>query len=74
MLQIAFAAAFILVAGSAHARAPASSAPSCSAVGYGAKRVTMFVANPANCCRGRLQCAQFLSTTAVVRPAHDPRT
>ena len=74
MRQIAVAAVFALVAASAQAGAPASSAQSCIVVGSGAQRVAAVVANPADCCSGRLQCAQFLSTTTVVRPAHDPRT
>lgn len=32
------------------------------------------VATPANCCDGKLQCPQFLSTTTLVRPKHDPHT
>ena len=26
------------------------------------------------CCTGELKCAQFLSTTGVLRPIRDPRT
>ena len=66
------AAIFALAAVSAGA----SPAPgqSCIAVGDGMSRVAAVVANPAACCTGRLQCAQFLSTTTVVRPAHAQRT
>ncbi len=31
-------------------------------------------AGAAPCCEGRLRCAQFLSTTSVLRPRRDPRT
>lgn len=29
---------------------------------------------PAPCCEGQLKCAQFLSTTAVLKTMRDPRT
>jgi len=29
---------------------------------------------PAPCCDGQLKCAQFLSTTGVLKQARDPRT
>ena len=74
MRQIVIATVFALVAGTAHAGAAPSSVQSCIAVGSGAQRVAAIVANPADCCSGRLQCAQFLSTSRVVRPAHDQRT
>ena len=47
---------------------------SCISVGHGYERVAATVARPADCCTGRLQCSQFLSTTRVVRPAHDQHT
>ena len=31
-------------------------------------------AAPAPCCEGQLKCAQFLSTTNIVKPRLDPRT
>ncbi len=40
-------------------------------------RVTHVVARadePADCCSGRLQCSQFLSTVTVARPARAERT
>lgn len=74
MRQTALAALLVLAAASAHAGAAPSSVQSCIAVGPGPQRVAAMVANPADCCSGRLQCAQFLSTTRIVRPAHDQRT
>ena len=67
------AAAFTLLPLAARA-ADTAAGQSCIAVGSGYSRVAATVANPADCCTGRLQCAQFLSTTTVVRPAHDHRT
>ena len=29
---------------------------------------------PARCCDGRLRCAEFLSTTGMLRSVRDPRT
>ncbi len=29
---------------------------------------------PAPCCEGQLRCAQFLSTTGILKPMRDPRT
>lgn len=29
--------------------------------------------SPARCCDGRLRCAEFLSTTGVLKPVRDPR-
>ena len=49
-------------------------APACLALGSGVSRVAAMVADPAQCCTGRLQCGRFLSTNRVVRPAHDQRT
>ena len=49
-------------------------AQSCLALGSGISRVAATVADAAQCCTGRLQCAQFLSTNRVVRPAHDQHT
>ena len=41
----------------------------------GVSRVAALVdAVPAPCCEGQLKCAQFLSTTGIVKPRLDPRT
>ncbi len=56
------------------ARAESSMDHSCIAVGHGVQRVAATVARPEDCCSGRMQCSQFLSTTRVVRPAHDQHT
>lgn len=37
-------------------------------------RVSTLAARPARCCDGKLQCPQFLATTTVLRPKHDPHT
>lgn len=37
-------------------------------------RVSTLPARPARCCAGKLQCPQFLATTTLLRPMHDPRT
>ena len=37
-------------------------------------RVSTLAAQPARCCDGKLQCPQFLATTTVLRPKHDPHT
>ncbi len=65
---------FALTATWTGAHAEAAPGQSCIALGQGMSRVAATVANPADCCTGRLQCAQFLSTTTVVRPVHDQRT
>ena len=44
----------------------------CLAVGHGATRVAA-TARPDDCCTGRMQCAQFLSTATVVKPASNGR-
>lgn len=36
--------------------------------------VSTLAAQPARCCDGKLQCPQFLATTTVLRPKHDPHT
>lgn len=38
----------------------------------GMSRVSATAAAP--CCDGQLKCAQFLSTTGVLKPMRDPRT
>ena len=72
MTLIATLFALATVSTGSHA-APAPD-QSCIVVGQGFSHVAATVANPADCCTGRLQCAQFLSTTTVVRPAHDQHT
>ena len=82
MRQTAIALLFTFVAVSAGAhtlgetlgQASRGAEQSCVAVGVGASTVAAVVANPADCCTGRMACAQFLSTTRVVRPAHEQRT
>ena len=36
--------------------------------------VSTLAAQPARCCDGKLQCPQFLATTTVLKPKHDPHT
>ncbi len=74
MRKIHAAVLFVLVAASAHAEANPTPGQACIAVSGGYSRVVATVANPQDCCTGKMQCAQFLSTTTVVRPAHDQRT
>ena len=71
---LAFCLAPLAHASAAHASTGHAPGQSCVSVGSGYSRVAATVADPADCCTGRLQCAQFLSTTTVVRPAHDQRT
>lgn len=52
--------------------AQAGSAAQCIQAGRGLSRVVATVKNPADCCTGRMQCAQFLSTTIVAKPAGRP--
>jgi hypothetical protein len=73
MRQISAAILFGLVAASAHAAKP-TPGESCVTVGGGYARVVATVTDPQDCCTGKMQCAQFLSTTTLVRPAHDQRT
>jgi hypothetical protein len=47
---------------------------SCIAAGKGPARIAATVAQPKDCCSGRMQCAQFLSTTRLVRPGSQERT
>ncbi len=47
---------------------------SCIIVSDGYQHVAATVAKPEDCCTGRLQCSQFLSTTTVVRPAKEQHT
>ena len=72
--KTSIATVFALAAVWTGADAATAAGQSCVVVGQGMSRVAATVANPADCCTGRLQCAQFLSTTTVVRPAHDQHT
>lgn len=74
MRQVFAATLFVLATVSAHAEASPAPAQSCIAVSQGYSRVVATVTDPQECCTGRMQCAQYLSTTTVVRPAHDRRT
>ena len=74
MRLILLAAMFTVSAAASRAETGWAPGQSCLAVGPGYSRVAATVANPQDCCTGRLQCAQFLSTTTVVRPAHDQHT
>ena len=56
------------------ARAETSLDHSCIDMGGAYYHVAATVSKPEHCCTGRLQCSHFLSTTRVVRPAHDQRT
>ena len=68
------AAAGLSLAFATCARAEASLDHSCIAVGDGYQHVAATVSKPEDCCTGRMQCSQFLSTTTVVRPAHEQHT
>ena len=74
MRQVSAAILFVLISASAHAEAAQTPGQSCIAVGQGYSRVVATLSDPQQCCTGRMQCAQYLSTTTVVRPAHDRRT
>ena len=68
------AAAFFANAAAGGAQAQRVLAQSCAAAGHGYQPVAATVARLGDCCAARLQCSQFLSTTTVVRPAHNQRT
>jgi hypothetical protein len=68
-----FLTAVVLGAGFA-ASAQAAPDQACIRTGEGGSRVAAQVERPADCCTGRMKCAQFLSTTIVVRPSHPERT
>lgn len=57
-----------------NAQAEPTPGHACIAAGAPYQRVAATVARLGDCCTGRMQCSQFLSTTRVVRPAHDLRT
>lgn len=40
----------------------------------GISHVSTLAARSEQCCDGKLQCPQFLATTTVLKPKHDPRT
>ena len=69
MRFVLVAVSLCAIASTAHAASPPL--PSCLAMRSGVSRVAVTVADPAQCCNGRLRCAQFLSTNRVVRPAND---
>jgi len=56
---------------SAHATHLPGREHSCIAVQNGISHVAVTVADPADCCMGRMQCSQYLSTTTLVRPQHN---
>ena len=68
------ACAFLTFAGPNDAQAKPALEHSCIAVRDGYQHVAATVAHPQDCCTGRMQCSQFLSTTVVVRPAQDQHT
>ena len=74
MLTRAVAAALFMSAALSAARAEPAPEHSCLAVGDGYQRIVANVSKPEDCCTGRLQCSQYLSTTRVVRPAHEQHT
>ena len=68
------ACAFLSLATLGRAQAEPALQHSCIAVGDGYQHVAATVAHPQDCCSGRMQCSQFLSTTVVVRLAQDQHT
>ena len=52
----------------------AEQAQTCIRSNGGMSRVVAKVDNPADCCNGRMQCSQYLSTTIVARPLALQRT
>ena len=54
--------------------AQAEQAQVCIRTNGGLSHVVAKVENPADCCNGRMQCSQFLSTTIVARPLVTERT
>ncbi len=71
MMKLVAIALFGLVWGAAAQAAPSQA---CIPIGEGGSRVAAQVETPADCCTGRMKCAQFLSTTIVVRSSHPERT
>lgn len=67
-------AALLATAATVPAQAGAAPQQSCIAVGSGFQHVAAVVARPEDCCTGRMQCSQYLSTTTVVRPAREQRS
>jgi hypothetical protein len=74
MLVRAIAAALLVSSALSGARAEPSLQHSCLAVGDGYEHVVAIVPKPQDCCTGRLQCSQYLSTTTVVRPGREQHT
>ena len=68
------AAAIVNIAFATGARAEGPLDHSCIAVGNRYQHVAATVSRPEDCCTGRMQCSQFLSTTTVVRPGHEQHT
>lgn len=76
MKTVVFAAMVIFGTASGHAmqfRAPASTQLYTCAKGP-LSRVSTLPEKPAQCCDGKLQCPQFLSTTTIVKAQHASRT
>ena len=70
---ISLASALVLMSMAAHAvemRTPVTKQLYTCATGV--SRVATI--DPAPCCDGQLRCAQFLSTTGVLKAMRDPRT
>ncbi|MEJ1978492.1 MAG: hypothetical protein WDN49_22615 [Acetobacteraceae bacterium] len=59
---------------SAHATPVSAPGHTCIVTQSGVSRVAAVVADPVDCCTGRMQCPQYLSTTMVVHPAPDQHT
>jgi hypothetical protein len=59
---------------SAQARSEQPMQHGCIALGSGLSRVAATVRRPEDCCTGRMQCTQYLSTTTVMRPNGEQHT
>ena len=66
--------AAMFISATMSARAGYQISPSCAEIDGEYHRAAMVVEKTNDCCVRRLQCPKFLSTTTVVRPAHDQRT
>jgi hypothetical protein len=69
-LSILTVMAVVLASGAAAADPAAPNQACIQAVSH----VVATVTKPADCCTGRMQCSQFLSTAIVARPAQPQRT
>jgi hypothetical protein len=58
----------------AHATKLSDGDHACIALQDDVSHVAARVADPADCCTGRMQCPHYLSTTTLVRPQHDQHT